>query len=72
MGGSVFKVNSIVIKNQFTNPTTSKVYFDNSNYNFKEVSIYNYLGQEVSKTSFTTSIQNQEIDMSNLATGIYI
>ena len=26
----------------------------------------------MAKTSFTTSIQNQEIDMSNLATGIYV
>jgi hypothetical protein len=56
----------------YPNPTNSKVFFDNSNSNFKEVSIYNYLGQEVSKTSFTTSIQNQEIDMSNLATGVYV
>jgi pimeloyl-ACP methyl ester carboxylesterase len=56
----------------YPNPTSSKVFFDNTNYNYKEVSIYNYLGQEVSKTSFTTSIQNQEIDMSNLATGIYV
>lgn len=56
----------------YPNPTNSKVFFDNSNSNFKEVSIYNYIGQEVTKTSFTTSIQNQEIDMSNLATGVYI
>ena len=56
----------------YPNPTTSKVYFDNANSNFKEVSIYNYLGQEVSKTSFASSIQNQEIDMSALATGVYV
>jgi hypothetical protein len=56
----------------YPNPTSSKVYFDNSNSNFKEVSIYNYLGQEVSKTSFTSSLQNQEIDMSTLATGVYV
>ena len=56
----------------YPNPTNSKVFFDNSNSNFKEVSIYNYLGQEVIKTSFNSSIQNQEIDMSNLATGIYV
>ena len=62
-------VNSIKI---FPNPTNSKVFFDNSNSNFKEVAIYNYLGQEVTKTSFTTSIQDQEIDMSNLATGVYV
>lgn len=54
------------------NPTTSKVFFDNTNSNFKEVSIYNYLGQEVAKNSFTSPIQNQEIDMSSLATGIYV
>jgi hypothetical protein len=56
----------------YPNPTSSKVYFDNSNSNFKEVSIYNYLGQEVTKTSFTSSLQNQEIDMSTLATGVYV
>jgi hypothetical protein len=56
----------------FPNPTSSKVFFDNTNSNFKEVSIYNHLGQEVTKTSFTFSIQNQEIDMSNLATGVYV
>ncbi len=56
----------------YPNPTNSKVFFDNSSSNFKEVSIYNYLGQEVAKTSFLTSLQNQEIDMSNLAAGIYV
>ncbi|MFZ4670829.1 MAG: alpha/beta fold hydrolase [Flavobacterium sp.] len=56
----------------YPNPTTSNVYFDNTNSNFKEVSIYNYLGQEVSKTSFASSIQNQEIDMSTLTTGVYV
>ena len=58
--------------NLFPNPTSSKVFFDNTNFNFKEVTIYNYLGQEVTKTNFTSSIQNQEIDMSNLATGVYV
>lgn len=56
----------------YPNPTSSKVYFDNSNFNFKEVAIYNYLGQEVTKTSFSNNINNQEIDMSNLATGVYV
>jgi subtilisin family serine protease len=56
----------------YPNPTSSKVYFDNSNFNFKEVAIYNYLGQEVAKTSFSNNINNQEIDMSNLATGVYV
>ncbi|GAA4058137.1 S8/S53 family peptidase [Flavobacterium chungnamense] len=56
----------------YPNPTSSKVYFDNSNFNFKEVTIYNYLGQEVAKTSFNNNVNNQEIDMSNLATGVYV
>ncbi|RAR71363.1 T9SS type A sorting domain-containing protein [Flavobacterium aciduliphilum] len=58
--------------NLFPNPTTSKVFFDNSNSNFKEVSIYNYLGQEVAKTNFTATSSNQEIDMSTLAVGVYV
>jgi hypothetical protein len=64
--------NSLEMVTLYPNPTNSKVFFDNSNSNFKEVSIYNYLGQEVTKTSFNSSIQNQEIDMSNLATGVYV
>lgn len=58
--------------NIFPNPTTSKVTFDNSNSNFKEVIIYNYLGQEVSKTFFRVLSDNQEIDLSNLSSGVYI
>ena len=58
--------------NLFPNPTSSKVFFDNSNSNFKEVSIYNYLGQELAKTIFNSSIQNQEIDMTGLSAGVYI
>jgi len=56
----------------FPNPTTSKVFFDNSSSNFKEVAIYNYLGQEVSKTGFTSISNNQEVDMSGLSAGVYI
>ena len=56
----------------FPNPTTSKVFFDNANSNFKEVAIYNYLGQEVTKNSFNNAERNQEIDMSSLAKGVYI
>lgn len=62
-------VNNIKI---FPNPTLSRVFFDNSNTNFKEVAIYNYLGQEVTKVYFTTTSTNQEVDMSNLATGVYV
>ncbi len=56
----------------YPNPTNSKVFFDNTNDGYKEVTIYNYLGQNVAKTSFTTITNNQEIDMSNLATGVYV
>jgi triacylglycerol esterase/lipase EstA (alpha/beta hydrolase family) len=58
--------------NLFPNPTSSKVFFDNTIDNFKEVAIYNYLGQEVAKTNFTATSSNQEIDMSSLATGVYV
>jgi hypothetical protein len=56
----------------FPNPTSSKVFFDNSNANFKEVAVYNYLGQEVFKTGFTSISNNQEVDMSSLSAGVYI
>ncbi len=56
----------------FPNPTSSKVFFDNISSNFKEVAIYNYLGQEVSMTAFTSISNNQEIDMSSLSAGVYI
>ena len=56
----------------YPNPTSSKVYFDNTNFNFNEVTIFNYLGQEVAKNSFKSIINNQEIDMSNLACGVYL
>lgn len=62
-------VNSLKI---YPNPTTSKVIFDNSSSNFKEVAIYNYLGQEVSKTGFTSISNNQEVEMSGLSAGVYI
>ena len=58
--------------NLFPNPTTAKVFFDNSISNFKEVAIYNYLGQEVSKTGFISISNNQEVDMSGLSAGVYI
>ena len=58
--------------NLFPNPTSSKVFYDNTKESFKEVAIYNYLGQEVAKTSFTATSSNQEIDMSTLSSGIYV
>lgn len=56
----------------YPNPTTSKVFFDNSIVNFTELSVYNYLGQEVKRSSFKTYEPNQEIDLSSLSSGVYI
>lgn len=56
----------------YPNPTTSKVFFDNTNSNFNEVVIYNYLGQEVGKAKFLESVNNQEIDFSGFASGVYV
>ena len=56
----------------YPNPTTSKVFFDNTNSNFNEVVIYNYLGQEVGKSKFSETINNQEIDLSSFASGVYV
>jgi hypothetical protein len=58
--------------NVYPNPTAAKVFFDNSNYNFGNVSVINTLGQEVSKISFTSFSSNQEVDMSKLPSGIYM
>lgn len=58
--------------NLFPNPTSSKVFFDNTKESFKEVSIYNYLGQEVAKTNFQATSSHQEIDMSTMETGVYV
>jgi hypothetical protein len=56
----------------YPNPTTSKVFFDNSNYNFKNVLVFNFLGQEVSKIKFATFLSNQEVNLSNLPSGVYM
>ena len=56
----------------YPNPTTSKVFFDNTNSNFNEVVIYNYLGQEVGKIEFLEKLNNQEIDLFSFAKGMYI
>lgn len=56
----------------YPNPTKSKVSFDNSISNFEKVSIANSLGQEVFKSSFSTFINTQEVDMSKLPVGVYL
>lgn len=64
--------NTIETITLYPNPTSSKVFFDNSNTSFKDVTIYNYLGQVVSKSAITSVSNNQEIDFSDLSTGVYI
>ena len=56
----------------YPNPTNSKIFFDNSIYNFENVSVLNCLGQEVSKIEFTSFIESQEIDLSILSKGVYV
>jgi triacylglycerol esterase/lipase EstA (alpha/beta hydrolase family) len=56
----------------FPNPTTSKVFFDNSIFNFQNVSVINSLGQEVSKNKFSTFLTYQEVDLSVLSAGVYV
>jgi len=56
----------------YPNPTSSKISFDNSKENFNQGSIYNYLGQEVSKITLNLLSSNQEVDLSNLSNGVYI
>jgi hypothetical protein len=56
----------------YPNPTNSKVFFDNSIYSFKNATIYNYLGQEVSKIEFKSFIKSQEVDLSILPKGVYV
>lgn len=55
----------------FPNPTTSIVNFDNSIYNYKNVIIYNYLGQEISKHKLN-ALNNEVIDLSSLSNGVYL
>jgi pimeloyl-ACP methyl ester carboxylesterase len=56
----------------FPNPTTSKVFFDNSNYNFENVLVVNSLGQNVQKIEFATFLNNQEVNLSGLQSGVYM
>jgi Zn-dependent metalloprotease len=56
----------------YPNPTSSKVFFDNTSAKFNELTIQNYLGQVVNKVNFIEFQANQEIDLSNFSTGIYI
>ncbi|WP_396170524.1 alpha/beta fold hydrolase [Flavobacterium sp.] len=56
----------------FPNPTTSKVFFDNSIEKFETATVVNYLGQVVSETKFDSFTTNQEIDLSSFTAGVYL
>lgn len=54
------------------NPTSSKVYFDNSIQKFETATVVNYLGQVVAETRFNSFEVNQEVDLSSFSVGVYI
>ncbi len=56
----------------YPNPTSSKVYFDNSIEKFETATVVNYLGQVVGETRFITFEANQEVDLSSFSAGVYI
>jgi uncharacterized delta-60 repeat protein len=68
LGTNVFNKENVTV---YPNPTQNKVYFDNSNSQYSNVSVYNYLGQEVGNQK-EMFVNNQEIDLSIYAIGIYI
>ncbi len=53
------------------NPTLGKIYFDNSNIHYKNVSVYNSLGQEVIQ-SFVLQDEKMMVDLGGLPTGVYL
>jgi pimeloyl-ACP methyl ester carboxylesterase len=56
----------------YPNPTSSKVFFDNSIEKFETATVVNYLGQVVAETRFSTFESNQEVDLSSFSAGVYI
>jgi len=56
----------------FPNPTTSKVFFDNSIQKFETATVVNYLGQVVAEARFSNFESNQEVDLSSFSAGVYV
>lgn len=56
----------------FPNPTSSKVFFDNSIENFVTATVMNYLGQIVGEIRFSSFEANQELDLSSFTEGVYM
>ena len=56
----------------YPNPTSTKVFFDNSIQKFETATVVNYLGQVVMETRFSTFESNQEVDLSSFTAGVYV
>ncbi|MCF8320090.1 MAG: alpha/beta fold hydrolase [Flavobacterium sp.] len=56
----------------YPNPTSTKVFFDNSIDKFETATVVNYLGQVVRETRFSSFESNQEVDLSSFSAGVYI
>ena len=56
----------------YPNPTSTKVFFDNSTQKFETATVVNYLGQVIAETRFSTFESNQEVDLSSFLAGVYI
>ena len=56
----------------YPNPTSSKVFFDNSIDKFEKATVINYLGQVVSEVQFGAFEANHEVDLSSFTAGVYL
>ncbi len=68
LSNETFNKNKIIV---FPNPTNNKSFFDNSQSQFNNLEIYNYLGQLLGNKKMQFS-NNQEIDLSKFSSGIYV
>lgn len=68
LGNETFEKTAI---NLYPNPTNNNVVIDNSEAHYQSVTVYNYLGQEVTQQKLTFT-NNQIIDLSNFLNGVYL
>ena len=54
----------------YPNPTTTSIYFDNTNANYTTVAVYNIIGQEMQQQELNFS-NKEQINFANFETGIY-
>lgn len=55
----------------FPNPSKNNLFFDNTKLQSSEIAIYSTTGKKIGTFRFTNFLSNQEIDISNLSSGIY-